>query len=307
MRYALLLAPLLALAACGNPKESKSDFTPGTDPMAINFWTVKLPDAVVGEYYQTYITITGGVGPYAWSVVGGVVPYGLNWQTTNTSTRQLAGTPTMANTFTFRVRVDDSKGRSHEGDFTINVITQQQAMLPASGPVIFVIDASADSALAGGGYVTQLDAEKAKWSELSQQLTATNTLEVIRIGGSLEYAYLFGSASTADTTNIAAADANISSLTSTGMPAMYSSLKRAITQYGAGVRVVLLGGARPGNDSGAPTGYGGWEQILADLDSWLALSPGTRIDCHLFGTNSEVELLFQNLTFRTGGAWYWHP
>ncbi|MBX3458979.1 MAG: hypothetical protein KF696_03305 [Planctomycetes bacterium] len=307
MRYALLLAPLLLLAACGNPKESKSDFTKGTDPLAIEFWTLKLPDAVVGEYYQTYITITGGNGPYTWSVVGGVMPYGLNWQFTNTSTRQLAGTPTMANTFTFRVRVDDSRGRSHEGNFTINVITQQQAVLPAAGPVIFVIDASAESALAGGGFTSQLDAEKAKWTELAQQLSSSNSIEVVRIGGSMEYSYLFGSAQAADSANLAAANANIAALTSSGMPAMYSALKRAITQYGAGVRIVMLGGARPGNDSGAPAGYGGWQQILADVDDWLSLSPGTRIDCHLFGTNSEVELLYQNLTLRTGGAWYWHP
>lgn len=309
MRALLLLSflPLLMLAGCGgNPEGGDSGFKQPPDPLAINFWTVNLPNGRVGQWYETYFSITGGVGPFAWSRSEGYFPPGLYLASTNTSTVELSGTPTMAGTWIFTVQVIDSHGRKRSGDFVITIDAFADYDMPASGDVVFIIDASLESSYAGGGYTSQLDAERAKWDELKLLLTTAHNFDVIRIGGVNEYDALFGSLQVASSTNLSTADSNMLALTSSGDAAFYSALQAAVTQYGTGTRVIILGGARPGADSGAPGGFIEIPEIHAGLEQWLQSAPNVRIDAHLFGVNSEVELLFQNLTHRTNGAWYWH-
>lgn len=65
------------------------------------------PDAALNAPYTPFqYTVTGGTGPYVFSVVAGSVPVGMSLS----STGLLAGTPTVIGNSSFTIRVTDSKG-----------------------------------------------------------------------------------------------------------------------------------------------------------------------------------------------------
>jgi putative Ig domain-containing protein len=66
--------------------------------------TSALPSGRVGTPYSTLLFASGGVEPFTWTLAGGSLPAGL----TLTSGGQIAGTPTVADSFGFTVRVTDS-------------------------------------------------------------------------------------------------------------------------------------------------------------------------------------------------------
>jgi hypothetical protein len=77
---------------------------PVPDPLAIA--TTSLPNAKRNKTYNRTLTATGGVTPYAWSIVQGSLPAGL---TLNASTGVISGKPSTLGTFPFTVRVTDSQ------------------------------------------------------------------------------------------------------------------------------------------------------------------------------------------------------
>ncbi len=58
-------------------------------------------------YYATTCTVSGGTGPYSWSVVGGTLPGGLSIGATGTST-QVSGAPSGTGAYSYRIQVTDS-------------------------------------------------------------------------------------------------------------------------------------------------------------------------------------------------------
>jgi Putative Ig domain len=64
-----------------------------------------LPQGVVSVSYNTTLSATGGVVPYAWNVASGNLPPGLTLSTTGV----LSGTPTASGGFSFGVSVSDSQ------------------------------------------------------------------------------------------------------------------------------------------------------------------------------------------------------
>jgi hypothetical protein len=66
--------------------------------------TSPLSDATLGNSYYLTFGGSGGTGPYTWSLFSGTLPTGLAL----TSGGTLSGTPTVAGTFNFVIRLDDS-------------------------------------------------------------------------------------------------------------------------------------------------------------------------------------------------------
>jgi hypothetical protein len=64
-------------------------------------------DGRVGVAYEIGLFASLGVQPYTWAHIAGTLPPGLSVQA---SPGRVKGTPTMAGTFTFTVRVTDSSG-----------------------------------------------------------------------------------------------------------------------------------------------------------------------------------------------------
>ena len=72
----------------------------------------------IGASYSADMKVTGGKGPYKFSIVSGSLPPGI---TLNTSTGQLSGRPTKTGTYTFTTKVVDANGSSDTDTCTIVV------------------------------------------------------------------------------------------------------------------------------------------------------------------------------------------
>ncbi|HKY05667.1 MAG TPA: putative Ig domain-containing protein, partial [Blastocatellia bacterium] len=77
--------------------------------------TRELPRGKKGDPYSTQFTATNGKPPYSWSLVSGSLPTGMSLNLSGV----LAGTPTVAGTFTFGVKVTDSTGTSATVTFAL--------------------------------------------------------------------------------------------------------------------------------------------------------------------------------------------
>ena len=81
--------------------------------------TLNLPEGRVGESYLGLLEATGGAAPYAWSLASGVLPAGL---ALNPSSGQITGTPTVAGTQNFTVRVTGANGASSTRLLSITIL-----------------------------------------------------------------------------------------------------------------------------------------------------------------------------------------
>jgi uncharacterized repeat protein (TIGR01451 family) len=91
------------------------------------------PGGQVGNAYNQVLTVTGGTGPFVWSVTAGSLPAGL---TLNASTGALAGTPTAAGSYSFTVRVVDAFSQSATRTITLAITARPSlASAPPAGQV----------------------------------------------------------------------------------------------------------------------------------------------------------------------------
>jgi len=97
----------LALASCGGGGGGLGSLGGGgggggPTPLAIS--TTTLPNGEVGIAYNQSIVATGGTTPYTFTVFSGTLPSGLSLSVAGA----LTGTPSVAGTFNFTVRVVDT-------------------------------------------------------------------------------------------------------------------------------------------------------------------------------------------------------
>ena len=92
---------------------------PATDGAAPAIATSSpLPTGTAGAAYSQTLTATGGSTPYTWSVVSGSLPVGFS---PASGTGVISGTPTTANTSTFRIRVTGANSLYSEKDFSLTI------------------------------------------------------------------------------------------------------------------------------------------------------------------------------------------
>jgi hypothetical protein len=83
----------------------------------LKFVTASLPNGKAGTAYAFTLESSGGVGARAYSLVSGALPVG----TAFSSAGVFSGTPSVAGTYTFTLRVTDSQPASVEQSFTLTV------------------------------------------------------------------------------------------------------------------------------------------------------------------------------------------
>ena len=78
----------------------------------------------VGQAFAQDFFLSGGAGPYTWSVASGKLPPGLALQTFSDprdANDELAGTPTTAGTYTFTMRLTDYAGQQATQHFSATI------------------------------------------------------------------------------------------------------------------------------------------------------------------------------------------
>jgi hypothetical protein len=77
----------------------------------VDITTTRLPDGTVHAAYSAVIKATGGCTPYKWSIASGALPAGVRAKVSgSTMSLDLAGTPTIADTYSFAVKVTGCAG-----------------------------------------------------------------------------------------------------------------------------------------------------------------------------------------------------
>lgn len=87
-----------------------------------------LPDGAAGTPYSETFAATGGISPYAWSLISGSLPSGLGFSGSGI----ISGTPTEAETSSFTVQVTDNNGISATKPFSLTIA-------PAPTPSVSVV------------------------------------------------------------------------------------------------------------------------------------------------------------------------
>ena len=80
--------------------------------------TTSLPSGRIGRPYSEGVQATGGTGARIWTIVEGTLPAGL---TLDPATGLISGTPTVEDTFSFTVRVEDAAGGSDQEALSIRI------------------------------------------------------------------------------------------------------------------------------------------------------------------------------------------
>lgn len=93
--------------------------------------TTTLPSGSTGTAYSAALTASGGQLPYQWSVLSGLLPTGLQL---NSSTGILAGTPSTAGTYTFTVQGLDGDSQTAQHSYSIMISNSGASCGPPTYP-----------------------------------------------------------------------------------------------------------------------------------------------------------------------------
>ncbi|HKS73376.1 MAG TPA: hypothetical protein VJQ82_09280 [Terriglobales bacterium] len=92
----------------------------------VKITTTTLPNGTVGTAYSGVVNASGGCTPYKWVIASGALPPGVTSKASNSTTSlNLTGTPTKANTSSFSVKVTGCGGNN--SDVAYKVVIQSTA------------------------------------------------------------------------------------------------------------------------------------------------------------------------------------
>ena len=111
-------------------------------PMVISSPSSLAPGMVGVEYPGVQLAVTGGTPPYKWSLSSGALPTGIALDSGGT----IAGTPTVAGSFSAGLTVKDSAGTAASSSSSVTVRALAADLIVASSSVSFEILSGATSA-----------------------------------------------------------------------------------------------------------------------------------------------------------------
>ena len=136
-------------------------------PTQLEISTVSLAAATQNADYSAPLVATGGTSPYTWSLLSGTLPPGL----TLSSGGIIAGTPTVAGTFTFTVGVADSSPTPATASVQLSLTIAGKVTITTSSLPAGSVDVAYSATLSAVGGVTPYT-----WTLASGSLPAGLTL-----------------------------------------------------------------------------------------------------------------------------------
>ena len=133
--------------SAGNSASLTFSITLTISPLALN--TSPLPSATLGTAYTATVTASGGLQPYAWSVVAGSLPAGLNL---GAASGTISGTPTVTGTFVFTLQVSDAESPAATLSSGFSITVSTSSAVSCSG-VNFSINLCGTYWIGIGGFV----------------------------------------------------------------------------------------------------------------------------------------------------------
>ncbi|MGB6054080.1 MAG: putative Ig domain-containing protein, partial [Burkholderiaceae bacterium] len=116
-------------------------------PPTISLAPASLPAGTVGTGYAATISASGGVAPYAYSVIAGALPPGMTLSGSGT----LSGTPTAAGTFSFTLKAQDALNFSNTHPYSLVIGAPTLTLSPDSLPAATAAAPYSATLNAGGG------------------------------------------------------------------------------------------------------------------------------------------------------------
>jgi hypothetical protein len=108
------------LNASANWSAVVATFVASSSPSPLAITTATLPAGTQNVGYSGTLQASGGQPPYAWSIIAGALPTGLNL---NSSTGAITGTPSASGTSNFTVQVTDANSNTASKPFSITINT----------------------------------------------------------------------------------------------------------------------------------------------------------------------------------------
>ena len=100
--------------------------------------TGALSNGVIGTPFNQTIQATGGVAPFAWTVISGALPHGLSLNPSTTNMVTISGTPDTASPgVAFTIQVSDSAHHTTPQLYTVSILLQPDSLLLSSGSFVF--------------------------------------------------------------------------------------------------------------------------------------------------------------------------
>jgi hypothetical protein len=181
--FCLFLLPALLICASA---ETSGGGTTGTGTR-ITIYPNSLPTAAISVPYSATISVRGGTAPYQFVFAHGTIPPGLSL---NTTTGMVAGTPTTAGSFSFRVLITDLPN-ADRGEVTVSItvgggtgvsvlVSPSSASVPSAGTQQFsaTVSNSSNSAVtwtADGGTISSSGLFTARSVTTTSTATVTAT------------------------------------------------------------------------------------------------------------------------------------
>lgn len=144
--------------------------------------TPLFPGNVSGPYGAA-VVVSGGLGPYTWSLSSGTLPAGITLGTTATTAfTGITGTPTAAGTFNFQVKVVDANTKSATIDLTLVINAAEACLLNGHYALLYTGYASnsptvgaASLTIAQAGTIAGTQDYKSKDATVAESVTGTCT------------------------------------------------------------------------------------------------------------------------------------
>jgi len=155
----------VSVTGCGG-HVSEASYKSVINPPAVQITTKSVPNGTAKTYYSAVITASGGCTPYKWALVSGNLPSGVKaTASTQTTSLDLNGTPTVAASYSFTVSVTGCGGHVSEASY-------KSIIAAATSHVVDLKwDASTSNDVAG--YNVYRGADGVNWKKINGNLLAS--------------------------------------------------------------------------------------------------------------------------------------